>query len=734
MGATHVVERRLAAILIADVVGYGRHSRTDEEGTRERFNSDLHNLIEPAIARHSGRLVKTMGDGILAEFKSVVDATRCAIDWQTSKAVTTEGRDPLVFRIGINLGDIISEPPDIHGDGVNLADRVQALASPGGIALSGAAYEQVRTRVPVDFKFIGARKLKSIPEPVRIYQIKLASPGSDVGWRWWKPAVLLAGVVVGIMVFAGIAVRHMGNEPRSAPPRGEASLVILPFDNLSDDQAQRHLADGITEDITTELARVPELFVIARSAAFAYRDKPTTPRQAADDLGVHYVLEGSVRRAGDELRVTAQLIDAETTGHVWANRYDGTWGDIFAVQDKIVSEIADSLKIKLTAAQRGAAMAGGTDNPNAYEAYLKGRGLLKSRTPDDWRAALTAYRRALDLDPDFGAASAEIAWIYHDATGNRLTALGMDGGEALNEEVKYMERAERNPSAAYYQLLSDQQLGAQRSDQAIVSAQKAIDLDPSDPLSFHAMAYALILNGQPARGLDFIERATRLDPNWSAWRHFLKGFGLFSSQRYEDALVELRKIGPSDDSFDAWSRYLGNQVLLSIYGRLGRLDDVANLRAELDVAARDENAAAFTGLLAMNGFPFKNYSDTDRFLTGLRSAGVPELPFGLDPNSRLRLRGEKIRNVFFGHELTGTQLETGEKAVRLTSIDGQATVTVGEWHGEGFSEIEGDAICSWFPTSPRNCYTVFIDKDARAGVDGFLYVRPSARFRLFLFR
>jgi len=729
------VERRLAAILIADVVGYGRHSRIDEERTRERFNSDLHNVIEPAITRHSGRLVKTMGDGILAEFKSVVDATRCAIDWQKTKAATPDEKDPLVFRIGINIGDIISEPPDIHGDGVNLADRVQALASPGGIALSGAAYEQVHTKVPVDFKFMGARKLKSIPEPVRIYEVKLATSASERGWRLPKTAVLMAAVVLGIMAFAGlVAVRRAGNEPPSVPLRGEASLVILPFDNMSDDHAQQHLADGITEDLTTELARVPELFVIARSAAFAYQGKLTTPRQAASDLGVHYVLEGSVRRAGDELRVTAQLIDAQTNGHVWANRYDGTWADIFVVQDKIVSEIANSLKVKLVAARPGAVMAGGTNNPKAYEAYLEGRALLKSSAPDDWRAALAAYQMALDLDPNFGAAAAEIAWIYHDATANRLTTLGVNEGDAISEEAKYLDRAERNPSAAYYQLLSDRLLGAQNSDQAIVSAQKAIDLDPSDPLSCHTMAYALILNGQPDAGLEYIERANKLDPNWSAWRHFLRGFGLFASQRFEEAVVELRKITLSDDSFDAWSRYLGNQVLLSIYGRLGRLGEVENLRAELDVAARAENAAEFTGLLAMNGFPFKNNSDSKMLLDGLKAASVPELPFGLDPASNLRLPGEKIRNIFFGHELTGTQLETGEKVIRQTSIDGQASVTVGGWHGEGFSGIEGDAICTWFPTSPRNCYAVFIDKDARAGVDGFLYVRPSARFRLFLFR
>ncbi|EJJ29510.1 hypothetical protein PMI11_02249, partial [Rhizobium sp. CF142] len=246
--------------------------------------------------------------------------------------------------------------------------------------------------------------------------------------------------------------------------------------------------------------------------------------------------------------------------------------------------------------------------------------------------------------------------------------------------------------------------------------------------------YALILNGQATKGLEFVERAAKVDPNWTPWRHFLKGFGLFATQRYDEATIELQAIRSGTETFDAWSRYLGGQLLLSMAGRLGRIEGTMEIRQELDAHARDENAGAFSGLLAMNGFPFKNYDDTRSLLVGLTKSGVPELPFNLDPASPLRLNGQQIKNVFFGHELAGTELETGESAVRKTSADGKASVNVGKWHGEGSSQIEGDAICSWFPTLPRNCYAVFVDKDAKAGMDGYLYVRPSARFRLFLFR
>jgi TolB-like protein/class 3 adenylate cyclase len=723
------MERRLAAVLIADVVGYGRHSRADEEDTRTRFNHDLHHIIGPMIARHSGRLVKTMGDGVLVEFKSVVDALRCAIEWQTKKAETIALRmepDPLVFRIGINLGDIISEPPDIHGDGVNLAARVQALAQPGGIALTGAAYDQVQSRVPAEFKFIGSRSLKSIPDRVRVYQVGFRGHSAT---RTPPKRVSLWTVasIASCLVLAGL-LAWLWSEKTPAPPPtgGTASIIVLPFDDISDGQQQGHLADGITEDLTTELAQVPGLFVISRSAAFAFREKGT-PQDAANKLGVRYVMEGSVRRAGEDLRITAQLIDAKTNGHLWANRYDVTWNDVFAVQDKIVGEIAQSLKIKLSAIDRAAKMPGGTLNPMAYDSYLRGRALLKSSVSDDWRAAIDAYEKALGLDPEFGAAAAELAWVYHDALGSRLSELGIEPPVARKKEVDLLEQAAQKPSAAYYQLISDRLVGAQRSDDAISAAQAAIDLDPSDPLNCHAMAYALILNGQPARALQFIERASKLDPTWNAWRHFLKGFALFSLERYTDSVKDLEIARLSEEDFDAWSRYLGGQVLLSVYGNIDG-ENASDLRSELDRSSAEEGANNFSRLLALTDFPFKKSEDRDRFLKGLANENVPELPFGLDPKSPLRLHSDAIRSAFFGHELVGTQLETGESARRLTSADGKASVTVGLWHGEGTSQIEGDAICSWFPESPRNCYTVFLERNARPGVDGFLYVRPSARF------
>ncbi len=281
----------------------------------------------------------------------------------------------------------------------------------------------------------------------------------------------------------------------------------------------------------------------------------------------------------------------------------------------------------------------------------------------------------------------------------------------------------------YHQLKSDQLVVTQQSDDEITSQQAAINLDPSDPLSYHAMAFALILNGQAENGLDYVRRATRLDPKLSSWRHFLQGFGLFMNRQREAAAIELRKARSSQDDFDAWSRYLGNQLLLSIYETSGQRRLAASIRADLDVQSQDEGARAHTRLLAMNEFPFKTYADT-LLLSELEKAGVPEMPFDLDPTSPSRLRGYAIRAAVFGHELTGTQLETNEDVVSRTGLDGRASVTVGAWHGEGLSQIEGDAICSWFPTSPRNRYAVFSENAAAPKSVTYLYVRPSARFRL----
>ena len=354
------MERRLAAVLIADVVGYGRLSQIDEEGTRARFQADLREVFEPKIAACRGRLIKTMGDGILVEFPSVVDALRCAVEIQQEKARRNAAAPPeqrLDFRIGVNLGDIIVEGDDIHGDGVNIADRLQALAEPGGVAISGTAYDQVKAKLPVGYASLGEQKVKSIAEPVRVYRV-LMDP-KDVGRtvrskaallrRTW-PAIAAGLLLIALLAAVGVWLRPWMPLPQSSGT--ERSIAVLPFKNLSDDAAQEYLADGITEDLTTDLARIPGLFVTSRNAAFTYKGKDVNPSEVAAELGVRHILEGSIRRVGDDLRINAQLIDAESGGHLWAERFDGTFADVITLQDRVLTDIAAAMELQFSPNQK----------------------------------------------------------------------------------------------------------------------------------------------------------------------------------------------------------------------------------------------------------------------------------------------------------------------------------------------------------------------------------------------
>jgi TolB-like protein/class 3 adenylate cyclase len=380
--------RRLAAILAADVVGYSRLMGADEEGTHERFKAHLVELVDPKIREHHGRIVKTTGDGVLAEFASVVDAVRCAGEIQRAMAdrdldLAEERR--LRFRIGVNLGDVIADGGDIYGDGVNIAARLEGLAAPGGICVSGTVRDHIGDRLPYAFEDMGERSVKNIARPVRAYALR---PDGIAG-----------------MPTASVLSTTSGSPPGGAP---RLSMVVLPFTNLSDDREQQYFADGITEDLTTDLSRIPNMFVISRNTAFTYRNKPVDTKQIGRELGVRYVLEGSVRRTGNQLRVSAQLIDAATDAHLWADRFDRNTGDLFALQNEITSRLANALGVELIVAEA----ARPTDNPDALDFILRGRAaLLKPRTRDTYKEAIDLFECALALDRESVEAQTRLAAI-----------------------------------------------------------------------------------------------------------------------------------------------------------------------------------------------------------------------------------------------------------------------------------------------------------------------------------
>src|SRR6516165_2294189 len=413
--------RRLAAILAADVAGYSRLMGADEEGTHERLKAHRRQLVDPKIREHHGRIVKTTGDGLLAEFPSVVDAVRCAAEVQRGildREPDLPDERRIRWRIGINLGDVIAEDEDIFGDGVNVAARLEALAEPGGICVSGVVRDQIRGKLPYPLDDRGEQNVKNIALPVRVYEMRpetiadLPAPGIPVAAPH-RPAagraIIAAAAVAAVLIAAGgtwwlwpatksaptpaLAATTSIAQPLVAP---RLSIVVLPFANLSSDPDQQYFADGITDDLTTDLSRIANSVVISRNTAFTYRNKPVDTKQIGHDLGVRHVLEGSVRRSGSKVRVNAQLIDAETDAHLWADQFDGNVGDLFALQNEITSRIAIALNLELTSREA----ARPTDNPDALDYNLRGRAAYwKPNSREKWAETISLFERALTLDP-----------------------------------------------------------------------------------------------------------------------------------------------------------------------------------------------------------------------------------------------------------------------------------------------------------------------------------------------
>jgi adenylate cyclase len=728
------MERHLAAVMMADVVGYTRMSQADEEGTRARLGALLQAIFEPKIAEHHGRLVKTMGDGLLVEFPSVVNALRCAVDVQRAIAEHNLGQPPghkLEFRIGINLGDVIVENGDIHGDGVNIAARLQTLAAPGGIVISGAAYDQVKNRLEIGYQSLGERRVKNVLEPVRAYNVLTdvnRRPPLLPAWRQQWPA--LAAIAMIVLAAGALGWQRIKEPPPASLPAPAAqpaaalkpSLVVLPFDNLSDDKQQGYLADGITEDLTTELARLPGLFVISRNAAFGYRGKNLAPPQIAQELGVRYVLEGSIRRNDNDVRINAQLIDGKTGGHLWANRFDGDWSQVFSLQDKVLEQIVSALKLQLIAGPKMAEAPGGTDVPAAYDLYLQGYGTDYGKNPEK---AAALFKQAVALDPNFGQAWAELAWVYWMNKGVKASEalLGVSGDEMGSKIKELMKEASKNPSPSYYQLVADLNLWQRRSTDAIANAARAIALNPSDQYGQQEMSIALALSGRTAEATDYLKAAERVDPKPTAYRYHLEGVIAFAENRMADAVASLNKVNPQELTDDG-TRKQRLYLLVAANALLGRMDEAGKAKEELERLASNPTAH-----LAMHNLPFEQRADMNRMRDGLSKAGIPR--YAVDLPDEDRLGGEQIRSLVFGHTLRGKQTTpTEEPYFRETSADGQARTTIGSsFSDSGTSTVNGDMLCTlWDSDVEVTCLMVFRNPGGTAAQqDEFVLLTPSGR-------
>ena len=623
------VERRLAAILSADVVGYSRLMAEDERRTLERLKAHRREFIDPEVVAHHGRIVKLMGDGALVEFASVVDAVQCAAEIQRGMALRNadlpEDRR-IAFRVGINLGDVIVEGDDIYGDGINVAARLEALAESGGICISDVVYRSVHGKVELRFDDLGEQRVKNIAEPVRSYRVRLepgapgtpAKPHQPSHPRWVAGlaalVLLLAAGVAGWRLYLGPLLQERAFAQEVALPLPDKpSIAVLPFANMSGDPAQDYFSDGITESVITDLSQVSGLFVIARNTAFTYKGRPVNVPEIGRELGVRYVLEGSVQRAADRVRITAQLIDAATGFHVWADRYDSELEDVFALQDEVTGRIVSALEVELTEGERDSLEQRYTDNLEAYDLFLRGLENYWQFSASSTEEARAYFEQAIELDPDFALAYANLAMTYSGLGGN-LAAIDEVAlhGRAFALAQRAVELDDALPQV--HLLLANVHQQRREHVRAIESVEQAIALDPN-----YADAYALrgdILNsvGDPAAALKSLEQAIRLNPRFPFAYLNIRGEAHFMLGRYDDAIEAFQEALDRNPN-NTWARLL----LAASYVAAGRMADAEWQVAELLVADPEMTLDRVPNLI-----PYKNPADLEPLLGGLRRAGLPE--------------------------------------------------------------------------------------------------------------
>jgi TolB-like protein/class 3 adenylate cyclase/tetratricopeptide (TPR) repeat protein len=615
--------RKLTTILSADGVGYSRLMRSDEEGTWRTLRQ-CRAIIDRLITARQGRLFGHAGDSVIAEFSSPVETVRCAVEIQRSIADHNSGlpeAQRMAFRIGINLGDVLIDGDNLIGDGVNVAARLQALAEPGGICISATVHDQVRTRLDLGFADLGEQRLKNIAEPVRAFRIQAGQgdqrPRGSRPWR--RPSrIALAAVLALVVVAATVAALGLASLPSwirsgAAPVQSTgavgAVIAVLPFENLSGDATQDYFSDGLTEDLIAALGRFPDLAVVAKEAVRRFKGQPPTLDSLARDLGVRYVLEGSVRRDGIRVRVTAQLVDAASGRHLWSDRYDGEIKDVFTVQDEITRSVAGALAVKLVGLEKQRALMKQPDSLEAYDYVLRGRDLAARDSRADNAQARALFERAIAIDPRYASAYVGLGMARLKAAGWGWTEFPDD---ALHQAERFAQSAiDLDPeSAEAHALLAGAYLNLGRYDVAGTEVDKAIALNPSDAGSYAARGSILLFTGHPKEAIAAFETAQRLNPNTGSGRLEPVGWAYYLAGRYDDAVRALES-GLSKSPKD----YFIHAGLAATYAEMGR--------AEAATAAAQALLKAWpffeVGKFAEQ---FQRAEDRARIAEGLRKAGL----------------------------------------------------------------------------------------------------------------
>lgn len=620
-------------MLAADVVGYSRLMGSDEEGTLARLRAQRSEVIDPALAMHHGRLVKTTGDGLLVEFASVVDALRCALDWQRGVEQKNAGlpeHQRMVFRIGINLGDVIVDGDDIHGDGVNVAARLEGLARPGTICVSRAARDQVRDKFQFAFESLGELQVKNISRPVQAFLVapdgrKHPAPArAGRARRPWLLAGLLAGAAI-VVVGAGWAAwlspwgggAHLASADHVAvenpPLPDEPSIAVLPFDTIGGDSQNLGLGDGMAENITASLSKVPEMFVIARNSAFTYKGEPVKAQTVGQDLGVRYVLEGSVQASGERVRITAELIEAATGQDLWSETYDRATDDVFALQDEITLKVVTALQIELTQGELARVRQRGTKNLKAW--------LLVNQSLDDFMhftkegnaRARKLAEEALALDPNYPDAYVRLARTYLT---DFQTGWAANRNESLMRSVELAQKALKidDTYPDTYVLLGAIYLFLREHDAALVAVRKAVALSPNHSLARASLGMTLTYAGEPEAAIVELREAIRLSPLYPDWFLGELGRAYFQAGRYDEAIKVLsERVRQDSDSGEALV------LLAAADSAAGRPE-----QAKEALAKFLEPRPSYTLRQYAGGEFYKRPEDLQRVLDALRNAGLPD--------------------------------------------------------------------------------------------------------------
>ena len=625
---TQGFKRKLSAILSADVKGYSRLMGEDEDATVHTLKA-YRGLIASLIHKYRGRVVDSPGDNILSEFASVVDAVRSAVEIQEKlKARNTDLPENrrMEFRIGINLGDVIEDEGRIYGDGVNIAARIEGLSHGGGICISSTAYDHVKNKLSLGYEYIGEHAVKNIAEPVKVYRVLMEqeAAGKVIGVKSARPKQWQWAFVVSVILALGIAAVTLWNlnlrsaiSPEKETPVKTASIsvsekpsiAVLPFKNLSGNPEQAYFSDGITNDIITDLSKFSELSVIASNTVFTYKDKSVKVKDVSRDLGVRYVLEGSVQKVGDKVRINAQLIDASTDHHLWAERYDKDIRDLFKLQNELVQTIVAKMAIRINEIERTRVMRKDTDNLQAYDFLLRGWEYFYQNTRQGNKEARLMFQRAIEIDPRYSLAYAALAWSYLNDFYYGWTQFpnkSLDRAHDLSKKALNIEES----SSLAHSALGSIYLRRTQYDLAMSELERAIELNPNDTQSQRQLGSVMLYSGRKDEAIYWLESALRLNPQFSLGAFMLLGQAYYLDERYQDAITILNKgLARNPD-------YVGHQIMLAAaYAQIG-YDEEAK-RSAAKVLRLDPFFE-----LQSYGTVFRNSEDRVKIVKGLKKAGL----------------------------------------------------------------------------------------------------------------